>query len=73
MGSSDNEEPQSNDKPQHYQEAKSFIIETGKVTVSALQRHLRIGYNNAANILEELEKDGVITAPGYNGRRELAA
>lgn len=44
-----------------YEEAKAFVIEQGRGSISLLQRHLKIGFNRAARIMEQMEKDGIIT------------
>lgn len=54
-----------------YIEAVSHVIDTRQVSVSGLQRYLKIGYNRAARIVEELESAGVVTAPNSNGEREV--
>ncbi|MDK2594427.1 recombination-associated protein RdgC [Pseudoalteromonas obscura] len=53
--------------------AEKIIIETKNTSISNLQRSLRIGYSNASHLLTELEKKGVVSAPGNNGLRELLA
>lgn len=52
-------------------EARAFVIETRRATVSALQRHFKIGYNRAARIMEQLEITGNVSTAGYNGGREV--
>ncbi|TMP30207.1 cell division protein FtsK [Pseudoalteromonas rubra] len=54
-----------------YDEAVGFVIETGKVSVSSVQRKLRVGYNRAARLVEQMEMSGVVSAPGHNGAREV--
>ncbi|WP_280049348.1 DNA translocase FtsK [Pseudomonas nitroreducens] len=54
-----------------YIEAVSHAIDTRQVSISGLQRYLKIGYNRAARIVEELEAAGVVTAPNSNGEREV--
>ncbi|QTL34842.1 DNA translocase FtsK [Pseudoalteromonas viridis] len=54
-----------------YDEAVAFVIETGKVSVSSVQRKLRVGYNRAARLVEQMEMSGVVSAPGHNGAREV--
>ncbi|MGQ8363720.1 DNA translocase FtsK 4TM domain-containing protein [Glaciecola sp. 1036] len=56
-----------------YDEAVAFVTETRKVSVSSVQRKFRIGYNRAARIVEQMEADGVISAAGHNGNREVLA
>ena len=56
-----------------YTEARAFVTETRRASVSAIQRKFRIGYNRAAHIIEKMEYDGVVSKPGYNGAREVLA
>jgi S-DNA-T family DNA segregation ATPase FtsK/SpoIIIE len=43
-----------------YSEALELVQKTGKASISLIQRHLRIGYNRAARIIEDMERDGYI-------------
>ncbi|NMM39458.1 DNA translocase FtsK [Pseudoalteromonas arctica] len=54
-----------------YDEAVSFVVETGKVSVSSVQRKLRVGYNRAARLVEQMETSGIVSAPGHNGARDV--
>lgn len=54
-----------------YTQAEAYVLETGKVSISALQRKLKIGYNRAANLIERLETEGVVTEMSSNGSREV--
>lgn len=54
-----------------YDKALSIILREGKVSTSFIQRHLSIGYNRAAKIIDIMEKDGVISAPNHVGKREI--
>ena len=54
-----------------YDEAVSFVIESGKVSVSSVQRKLRVGYNRAARLVEQMETSGIVSSPGHNGAREV--
>jgi len=54
-----------------YQRAKSVIIRGNKPTISYIQRHLEVGYNKAAEMLERMERDGIVSAPDKNGKRRL--
>lgn len=56
-----------------YQEALSFVQSTRRASISAVQRHLKIGYNRAARMLEQLETEGVVTAINSTGAREVIA
>lgn len=56
-----------------YDEAVAFVTETRKASISSVQRKLRIGYNRAARLIEQMEATGVITEMGSNGNREVLA
>lgn len=54
-----------------YQQALDIIRRHDKVSISFIQRHLRIGYNRAATIIEEMEHNGVISPPDHAGKRNF--
>ncbi len=54
-----------------YEKAKEVILTDKKTSISYLQRKLQIGYNRSANIIEQLEKTGVLSAPNAKGQREI--
>ena len=54
-----------------YEEAKSVVLNDQKTSISYLQRKLQIGYNRSANIIEQLEFKGVLSAPNAKGNREI--
>ena len=54
-----------------YANAVQFVGEKQKVSISAIQRQFRIGYNSAARAVERMEKDGHVGAPDHLGRREV--
>jgi S-DNA-T family DNA segregation ATPase FtsK/SpoIIIE len=56
---------------QLYRKAVQVVAESQKASTSYLQRQLRIGYNNAARLIERMEKDGKVSAPDHVGRREV--
>ena len=56
-----------------YNFAVQFIHETNMVSISKLQRALRIGYNQAARIVERMELEGLVTKPSATGGREVIA
>jgi len=54
-----------------YEEAKEIILTDQKTSISYLQRKLQIGYNRSANIIEQLQEMGVLSAPNNKGQREI--
>jgi len=54
-----------------YDKAVAIITSEGKVSTSFIQRHLQIGYNRAARIVEEMERQGVITPANSAGKRQI--
>ena len=59
------------DKDELFEEAKEIILKEQKTSISYLQRRLQIGYNRAANIIEQLERAGFLSAPNSKGQREI--
>jgi len=56
-----------------YEQALSFVRSTRRASVSAIQRHLKIGYNRATRMIEQMEAEGVVTPIDSNGGREVIA
>jgi len=56
-----------------YDEAVAFVTETRKVSISSVQRKLRIGYNRAARLVETMEASGVVSGANERGQREVLA
>lgn len=56
-----------------FDQAVAFVLETRKTSISSLQRHLRIGYNRAANLMEALEAAGVVSSAELGGSRRILA
>ena len=56
-----------------YDEAVAFVTSSGRVSISSVQRKLRIGYNRAARMVEEMEQAGVVSQMNTNGSREVLA
>ena len=54
-----------------YNQAVSVIIQNQKASTSFLQRHLQIGYNRAARIIEQMEKEGIISEASHTGKRNV--
>ena len=63
----------SGEKDPLYDEAVAVVMQTRKASISYVQRHLRIGYNRAARIIEDMEKAGLVSAMQSNGNREIIA
>lgn len=56
-----------------YDQAVAIVTESRKASISSVQRKLRIGYNRAARLIEQMEAAGVVTEMGNNGSREVLA
>lgn len=56
-----------------FDQAAQFVISSRKTSISALQRHLRIGYNRAANLMQALEDGGIVSAATSDGKRQILA
>jgi DNA segregation ATPase FtsK/SpoIIIE, S-DNA-T family len=54
-----------------YKQAVQIVKREKKVSISYIQRVLRIGYNKSANIVEKMEKNGVVSPPNHSGKREV--
>ena len=54
-----------------YDQAVKYVISSGKTSISAVQRQMRIGYNRAARLVDQMEAAGVLSAPEHNGNRSL--
>jgi len=54
-----------------YQQAVELVIREGRASTSFIQRHLQIGYNRAARIIEQMEKQGVVSPANHVGKREI--
>lgn len=56
-----------------YDDAVAIVLKTRRASISAVQRHLRIGYNRAARLIEEMERAGLVSSMQSNGNREVIA
>ncbi len=56
-----------------YDQAVAVVLQHKRASISLVQRHLRIGYNRAARLLEQMEKSGVVSAMGHAGNRDILA
>ncbi|MFZ2990380.1 MAG: DNA translocase FtsK 4TM domain-containing protein [Ideonella sp.] len=54
-----------------YDQAVAIVLQHRKASISLVQRHLRIGYNRAARLLEQMEQSGLVSSMSTNGNREL--
>jgi S-DNA-T family DNA segregation ATPase FtsK/SpoIIIE len=54
-----------------YDQAVAVVLQHKRASISLVQRHLRIGYNRAARLLEQMEKSGLVSAMATNGNRDL--
>ena len=54
-----------------YDEAVAIVLRSRRASISLVQRHLRIGYNRAARLIEEMERTGLVSAMQSNGNREV--
>jgi S-DNA-T family DNA segregation ATPase FtsK/SpoIIIE len=54
-----------------YDEAVAFVIRSRRASISSVQRQLRIGYNRAARLVEEMEAAGLLSSMATNGSREI--
>jgi S-DNA-T family DNA segregation ATPase FtsK/SpoIIIE len=60
-----------NPENERYRRACQMVFESQKASTSWLQRQLRVGYNTAARLIEQMEEDGLVSAPDHVGRREV--
>ena len=56
-----------------YDDAVAFVLNSRRASISAVQRHLRIGYNRAARIIEQMEASGLVSPMESNGNRTVLA
>ena len=56
-----------------FEQAVALVSREGKASTSFIQRHLSIGYNRAAKLIEQMEKEGVVSQANHVGRREVLA
>ena len=56
-----------------YDKAVHLVTTTRRASISGVQRHLRIGYNRAARLIEMMEQQGIVSPPQHNGNREVLA
>ncbi len=56
-----------------YDQAVALVCRERKASTSFVQRHLQIGYNRAARLIERMEAEGVVSAANHVGKREVLA
>jgi S-DNA-T family DNA segregation ATPase FtsK/SpoIIIE len=56
-----------------YDQAVALVAREGKASTSFVQRHLQIGYNRAARLIERMEAEGVVSKANHVGKREVLA
>ena len=56
-----------------YDQAVAIVLKTRRASISLVQRHLRIGYNRAARLIEQMERSGLVSAMQTNGNRDVLA
>jgi S-DNA-T family DNA segregation ATPase FtsK/SpoIIIE len=66
-------EPVNAEQDELYDHAVAFVTESRRASISSVQRQLRIGYNRAARLVEEMEAAGIVSPPEHNGQREVLA
>ena len=54
-----------------YQQALAIVYRERKASTSFIQRHLRIGYNRAARLIDQMEQDGIVSPANHSGKREV--
>ena len=54
-----------------YEQAREVVLASGQASASLIQRRLRVGYPRAARMIEQMEEEGLVSAPGRDGRREI--
>jgi S-DNA-T family DNA segregation ATPase FtsK/SpoIIIE len=61
----------SGEKDPMYDQAVEIVLKNRKASISLVQRHLKIGYNRAARLVEDMEKAGLVSAMSTNGQRDI--
>jgi len=72
-GSEEGGGEEGNESDPLYDEAVAFVLESRKASISSVQRKLRVGYNRAARLIEQMEASGVVSPMSSNGSREILA
>lgn len=69
--SGDDDDEESAEQDPLYDQAVQIVLDTRRASISSVQRRLRIGYNRAARLLEEMENAGLVSPMEHNGSREI--
>ncbi|MGZ0019091.1 DNA translocase FtsK [Nitrosomonas sp. wSCUT-2] len=72
-GATDLKKPSNGESDPLYDEAVAIVVKTRRASISLVQRNLRIGYNRAARLIEDMERAGLVSAMQSNGNREVLA
>lgn len=72
-GATDLKKPPNGESDPLYDEAVAIVVKTRRASISLVQRNLRIGYNRAARLIEDMERAGLVSAMQSNGNREVLA
>jgi S-DNA-T family DNA segregation ATPase FtsK/SpoIIIE len=59
------------EKDPMYDQAVEVVLKNRKASISLVQRHLKIGYNRAARLVEDMEKAGLVSAMSTSGQRDI--
>jgi DNA segregation ATPase FtsK/SpoIIIE, S-DNA-T family len=59
------------ERDETYERARELVMTTGQASASFIQRRLRVGYPRAARMIEQMEEEGLVSAPGRDGRRDV--
>jgi S-DNA-T family DNA segregation ATPase FtsK/SpoIIIE len=65
------EEGAGGEKDPLYDQAVEIVLKNRKASISLVQRHLKIGYNRAARLVEDMENSGLVSAMSTSGQREI--
>lgn len=69
--SNDQDQSNTNLSDDIYKQAVDIVLKEKKTSISYIQRKLRIGYNKAANLIEQMEKEGILSEPDSTGKRKI--
>jgi S-DNA-T family DNA segregation ATPase FtsK/SpoIIIE len=54
-----------------YDDAVGFVMETGRASISSVQRRFKVGYNRAARMIDQMEEENIVSEPEGNGSRRV--